>query len=243
MLEDVHAVRRLHHLYGYFIDKCMYDEAVDCYDEECEIHFFGGIFRGFAGARRMYCDGFRNRFTDGKNGPVFGFILDHPQMQDVVDVSPDRQTALARFRCMMQAGTHYERNPNPTLDRPAVVGRRSLRERLRQARRRLEDQDAQLPAGMDLHLRERLGLHSAGFRASAQDHLPGGSSGPRRVDGLHAAALARARGASVPLRPSGDRQAHSHSAARVGAPKRLERAAPAWHQARYRRQCNPPVHV
>jgi len=114
IMEDVHAIRRLHHLYGYFIDKCMYDEAVDCFDEECEIHFFGGIFRGLAGARRMYCDGFRNRFADGKNGPVFGFILDHPQMQDVVDVSPDRTTAQARFRCMMQAGTHYERNPNPT---------------------------------------------------------------------------------------------------------------------------------
>jgi hypothetical protein len=115
VLEDVHAIRRLHHLYGYFIDKCMYDEAVDCYDEECDIHFFGGVFRGLAGARRMYCDGFRNRFTDGKNGPVFGFILDHPQMQDVVDVAPDRQTAHARFRCMMQSGTHYERNPKPNV--------------------------------------------------------------------------------------------------------------------------------
>lgn len=25
MLEEVHAIRRLHHLYGYFLDKCMYD--------------------------------------------------------------------------------------------------------------------------------------------------------------------------------------------------------------------------
>jgi len=111
VLEDVHAVRRLQHLYGYFIDKCMYEEAVACYDEECEIHFFGGIFRGLAGARRMYCDGFRNRFTDGKNGPVFGFILDHPQMQDVIreavegvmmsNVAPDR--ALATLKTKAQA--------------------------------------------------------------------------------------------------------------------------------------------
>ncbi len=114
VLEDVHAVRRLQHLYGYFIDKCMYDEAVDCYDDECEIHFFGGIYRGRAGARRLYCDRFRNLFTGGKNGPVFGFLLDHPQMQDVIDVAPDRQTAQGRFRLMMQAGTHYERNPDPT---------------------------------------------------------------------------------------------------------------------------------
>ena len=114
VLEDVHAVRRLQHLYGYFIYKCMYDEAVDCYDDDCEIHFFGGIYRGSAGARRLYCDRFRNLFTGGKNGPVFGFLLDHPQMQDVIDAAPDRQTAQGRFRLMMQAGTHYERNPDPT---------------------------------------------------------------------------------------------------------------------------------
>ena len=42
MLEDVHAIRRLHHLYGYFLDKCMYDEVVDCYADDCEFYFFGG---------------------------------------------------------------------------------------------------------------------------------------------------------------------------------------------------------
>ena len=114
ILQDVHAIRRLHHLYGYFIDKCMYDEAVDCYADDCEFHFFRGIYRGKAGIRRAYCDKFRTRFTGGKNGPVFGFLLDHPMMQDVVDVAPDRRTANARFRCMMIAGTHYEKDPNPT---------------------------------------------------------------------------------------------------------------------------------
>ena len=110
VLEDVHAIRRLQHLYAYFIDKCMYDEAVECFDDDCEVHLLGGIFRGIAGARRAYCDGFRSRFADGKNGPVFGLLLDHPQMQDVVDVAPDRATAKARFRLTMQAGTHYERS-------------------------------------------------------------------------------------------------------------------------------------
>ena len=115
ILEDVHAIRRLHHLYGYFLDKCMYDEVVDCYADDCEFHFFGGVFKGKAGIRRAYCDGFRKRFTGGKNGPVFGFLLDHPMMQDVVDVAPDRKTAKARIRCMMMAGTHYEKDPRPTL--------------------------------------------------------------------------------------------------------------------------------
>lgn len=114
VVEDIQAIRRLQHLYGYFIDKCMYDEAVDCYDDDCEVHFFGGIYRGKEGARRLYCGRFREQFTNGKNGPVFGFLLDHPMMQDVIDVAPDRQIAWGRFRLLMQAGTHYERNPSPT---------------------------------------------------------------------------------------------------------------------------------
>lgn len=106
VLEDVHAIRRLQHAYGYYIDKCLYDETVDLFAENGEVHFMGGIFRGKAGVRRLYVDRFRKNFTGGKNGPVFGFLLDHPQMQDVIDVAPDRKTAKARFRCTMQAGRH-----------------------------------------------------------------------------------------------------------------------------------------
>jgi hypothetical protein len=64
--------------------------------------------------RRLYCDRFRQYFTGGHNGPVYGFLLDHPVLQDIVDVAPDRNTALARFRCFMQAGTKPRRTPPPT---------------------------------------------------------------------------------------------------------------------------------
>lgn len=106
ILEDTHAVRCLQHKYGYYIDKCLYDEAVALFSDDCEVHFLGGIFRGKASARRLYCERFRKNFTSGKNGPIFGFLLDHPMMQDVVDVAPDRKMARARLRCMMQAGRH-----------------------------------------------------------------------------------------------------------------------------------------
>ncbi|MCL6479904.1 MAG: nuclear transport factor 2 family protein, partial [Peptococcaceae bacterium] len=75
----------MHHKYGYYIDKCLYDEAVDLFTDDCEVRFLGGIFKGKAGARRLYCDRFRERFTNGKNGPVYGFLLEHLQMQDIVD--------------------------------------------------------------------------------------------------------------------------------------------------------------
>ena len=104
--EDEQAVRKLHHLYGYFIDKCLYREVVDLFTDDCEVHFFGGIFKGKAGAARLYIERFQKQFVHGNNGPVDGFLLDHPQHQDVVDIQEDGVTALARFRCTMQAGRH-----------------------------------------------------------------------------------------------------------------------------------------
>lgn len=105
-LEDIHAVRTLHFKYGYYIDMCLYDEACDLFAEDAEVRFLNGIYKGKAGARRLYCDWFRNLFTKGRNGPTHGFLLDHLQLQDVVDIAPDGKTASARFRALMLAGQH-----------------------------------------------------------------------------------------------------------------------------------------
>ncbi|HZF15116.1 MAG TPA: nuclear transport factor 2 family protein [Steroidobacteraceae bacterium] len=106
ILKDVHAIRRLQHAYGYYLDKCLYDDVVELFTDDCTVHFMGGLFRGKKSAHRLYCDRFRKNFTGGKNGPVFGFLLDHLMMQDIVDVAPDRKTAQARLRVFMQAGRH-----------------------------------------------------------------------------------------------------------------------------------------
>jgi hypothetical protein len=107
ILEDTNAIRKLQHAYGYYLDKCLYKEVVDLFAEDGEAHFNGGIYKGRdKGVRRLYIDGFSKGFTGGKNGPVHGFLLEHFQIQDIVDVSPDRKTAKARFRCFMQAGAH-----------------------------------------------------------------------------------------------------------------------------------------
>ena len=106
MVEDELAIRRLQHAYGYYLDKCYYDEVVDLFDEDCEVIFIGGVYKGRAGAARLYTGRFRSRFADGHNGPQFGRLLDHPMLQDFISVAPDRRTAHARYRTLMQAGTH-----------------------------------------------------------------------------------------------------------------------------------------
>jgi len=105
-LNDVNAIRHLHYAYGYYIDKCMYDEVVELFSDSSELRFLNGIYRGRAGARRLYCDWFRNYFTKGHNGPIYGFLLDHLELQDIIDVAPDRKTAKARFRGFLMGGSH-----------------------------------------------------------------------------------------------------------------------------------------
>ena len=73
---------------------------------------------GEAGTRNGCCpDGykgwFRDMFTQGVNGPVYGFLLDHFISQDIVDISDDGTTAWGRFRCLMQAGSHETKKDAP----------------------------------------------------------------------------------------------------------------------------------
>jgi hypothetical protein len=116
VLEDTDAVKCLHYKYGYYIDKCLFEEVVDLFSDGGAIQFLNGVYRGKAGAQRLYCNWFRTYFTKGVNGPVRGFLLDHLLMQDVVDVAPDGMTAKGRFRCVLQAGCHESlREPIPNL--------------------------------------------------------------------------------------------------------------------------------
>ena len=105
---DIHDIRRLQYAYGYFIDKCMYDETVDLFADDGEVWFMNGIFKGRAGVKRLYIDRFRANFTGNRNGPVPGFLLDHPQLQAIIDVAPDGKTAKVRARSTMQAGRHKD---------------------------------------------------------------------------------------------------------------------------------------
>ncbi len=107
VLEDIHAIRTLHFKYGYYMDKCLFGEIVELFSDDAEINFLGGIFRGKAGAKRLYGG------ATGLNGPVNGMMFEHLHAQDIVDVAPDRRTAKGRFRCLLQGGVHESKKDAP----------------------------------------------------------------------------------------------------------------------------------
>src|SRR5262249_41806002 len=81
VLQDKNAIKELHYKYGYYIDKCMWLEAVDLFADDSEVRFGNGIYRGKSGAHRLYVGWFQNLFTGGYNGPLYGFLLEHMMMQ------------------------------------------------------------------------------------------------------------------------------------------------------------------
>src|ERR1700744_3804042 len=92
-LESVDAVRSLQYKYGYYMDKGYYNETVDLFSEHAEVRFLNGIYQGKQGARRLYCDWFRDLFARGHNGPTHGFLLDHLLLQAIIDIGPDGNSA------------------------------------------------------------------------------------------------------------------------------------------------------
>jgi hypothetical protein len=111
--QDIHQIRRVQYSYGYFIDKSQYEEVVDLFADDGDVCFLGGVFKGKAGVRRLYVERFQQMFTQGHNGPRYGWLLDHPQLQMVIDVADDRASAQVRGRSMMQAGLHETAQGNP----------------------------------------------------------------------------------------------------------------------------------
>ena len=117
LLKDRNEICALQYKYGYYLDKCLYDEVVDLFAENSVATFLNGIYCGKESIRRLMCGWFRELFTQGHNGPVYGFFLDHLLLQDIITVAPDRQTAKGRFRCLMLAGTHESRPKVPGMPR------------------------------------------------------------------------------------------------------------------------------
>ncbi|PVH98424.1 hypothetical protein DM02DRAFT_729860 [Periconia macrospinosa] len=107
-LSDQEEVRKLQYKYGYYLDKCLYKEVADLYSDHPDtcVEFLGGRYNGKEGVKRLYVERFAKAFVKGRNGPVHGFLLDHPQIQGIVDIDSTGERAKGRFRSMMSAGTH-----------------------------------------------------------------------------------------------------------------------------------------
>jgi hypothetical protein len=113
-LEDINAIRRLHWAYGYYIDFNRAKDTSELFAEDGEVIFLSGVYKGRDSVFRLYGTWFQHLFLEnGGEGPVDGFLLDHFQMQDIITIAPDRQTAKGRFRGLLYGGSHETRAWKP----------------------------------------------------------------------------------------------------------------------------------
>jgi SnoaL-like domain len=103
-LADIEAVKRLQRAYGYYLDRSDWDNIVDLLTDDATLEYGpAGVFVGKAHARALlYSIGY------GKSGLQPQQIREHVQMQPVITIAPDGQSAKGRWRALVLLGQFHQ---------------------------------------------------------------------------------------------------------------------------------------
>jgi ketosteroid isomerase-like protein len=101
-LADAAEIKRLQCIYGYYLDRSDWDAVLDVLTDDVVAEYGNsGVYRGKAQVRALlYGIGY------GKSGLRVGQLRDHIQLQPVVDVAPDGQTARGRWKALVLLGQY-----------------------------------------------------------------------------------------------------------------------------------------
>jgi hypothetical protein len=99
-IEDVNAIERLQHAYGYYVDRALWDEVADLFADDGTIEIgLDGVYAGKARVREyLYALG------GGRRGLADGELNEHLQVMPVITLAPDGETAKARWRAIALTG-------------------------------------------------------------------------------------------------------------------------------------------
>jgi hypothetical protein len=103
--EDVRAIKKLQRAYGYYVDKGMWDDLSSFFTEEAVGNYPAGVFVGRESLRRhlfMNVGGLKL----GEVGLGNNRLYNHMNIQPVVHLAPDGQTAKGRWRAFVTMGRY-----------------------------------------------------------------------------------------------------------------------------------------
>ena len=100
LVEDVNAIERLQHAYGYYVDRALWDEVANLFADDGTIEIgLDGVYVGKARVREyLYALG------GGRQGLGDGELNEHLQVMPVITVAPDGRSAKARWRAITLTG-------------------------------------------------------------------------------------------------------------------------------------------
>lgn len=104
-IEDESAIIRLQNIYGYYVDKRLFDEVVDLFADSGTVEIsHRGVYVGKEGVRRMFV----SSWSRNGQGLARGQLFNHMMMQPVVHISADGRHANGRFRTFAQVGQYEQ---------------------------------------------------------------------------------------------------------------------------------------
>ena len=100
LVEDVNAIERLQHAYGYYVDRGLWDEVANLFADDGTIEIgLDGVYVGKARVRDyLYALG------GDRQGLLDGELNEHLQVMPVITVAPDGRSAKARWRAITLTG-------------------------------------------------------------------------------------------------------------------------------------------
>lgn len=101
LIKDSNDIKRLQRTYGFYLDAQMWDEMADMFTEDGTFEIgLDGVYVGRERVRAYFY-----ALGGGRAGIPRGRLAEHFQLQAVVNVADDGQTARARWRGLIMSGT------------------------------------------------------------------------------------------------------------------------------------------
>jgi hypothetical protein len=101
---DINEIKNLQRAYGYYLDKMLWDHVADLFTEDATIEIgLSGVYVGKERIREYLYS-----LSDGRQGPIEGEMYNHFQLQPIITLDEDGQSARGRWRGLIMAGTFGE---------------------------------------------------------------------------------------------------------------------------------------
>jgi hypothetical protein len=99
---DVDKIEHLQGSYGFYTDKMLWDEVLDLFTTDATLEIGpSGVYVGKDSIRRYLYS-----LSGGKQGPLEGVLNEHFQLQPIVTVTADGNSAKARWRGFLMLGVN-----------------------------------------------------------------------------------------------------------------------------------------
>lgn len=99
-LSDINEIENLQRSFGFYFDKMLWDHVADLFADDGTIELgLSGVYIGRDRVREYLYS-----LSNGQQGPIQGVLNNYMQLQPIVTVAADGQTAQARWRALVLTG-------------------------------------------------------------------------------------------------------------------------------------------